>query len=309
MRKKFISFVIAVRNEAENLPFLICEIKDKISGDFELIFVDDGSSDGSGEIAIREMEKDKVRGEVIYLKSGYGKGPALKAGIEEAKGDILVMMDADMQDDPGDVDKFVDKVGDKADMVVGWRKKRNDRVITVLSSRVFNSLVSLFTGVEFHDINCGIKVFKKEIAEKVEIYRGMYRFLPVFASWKGYKVVEVEVNHRKRKYGKSKYSFWKIIDGFFDLFLVTFLIKFSFNPLRIYGGVGLGMFGVGFIMALYLSILRLLGEKIGDRPLLIFSAIFIIGGIQLISMGFLGEMIRMGGRERKPYIVEKVEKV
>jgi len=306
---KFLSIVIPVRNEAENLPYLFGEIKKALSGYlYEVIVVDDGSGDDSGGVAGIELEKKKIKGKVIYLKSGYGKGPALKAGFREARGEIIVLMDADLQDDPKDIGKFIGKIEEGFDMVVGWRRKREDRPITVLSSFVFNFFVRLFTDIDLHDINCGLKVFVKEIGEKVEIYRGMYRFLPVFAFWKGYKVTEIEVNHRKRKFGKSKYNVWKAIDGVFDLFLVTFLIRFSFNPIRIYGTIGTGMFSVGFVMAVYLTYLRILGETIGNRPLLIFAVIFLIGGIQLISMGFLGEMIRMGREKEKPFIVEKIEK-
>lgn len=307
-KDSFFSIIIPVRDEAKNLPFLFREIKEALKGEsYEVVVVDDGSSDLSGEVGLKEIEKLGVLGKVIFLKSGYGKGPALKAGIEAAGGEILVMIDADLQDNPEDIKKMIEKIEKGDDMVVGWRKKRKDKLSTVYSSRVFNFFVRLFTGTRLHDINCGLKAFKREIGEKVEIYRGMYRFLPVFALWKGYKVCEIEVNHRKRRFGKSKYSFWKVIDGIFDLFLVTFLIKFSFNPIRIYGVVGMVMFLVGFVMVFYLTILRLMGEKIGDRPLLIFGAIFLIGGIQLISMGFLGEMVRMGKEDKKPYIIEKTE--
>jgi len=306
--KGFLSIIIPVRNEAKNLPFLFDEIKKALGKfKFEVIVVDDGSSDNSGKIAKVELKKRGIYGKVVFLKSGYGKGPALKAGFEEGKGDILAMMDADLQDDPADIEKLVEKIKEGFDMVVGWRKKRKDKLKTVISSKVFNFFVRLFTGVGLGDMNCGLKVFVKEIGEKVEIYRGMYRFLPVFASWKGFRVTEVEVHHRKRRFGKSKYSFWKAIDGVFDLLLVTFLIRFSFNPIRIYGAIGMIVFLVGFIMASYLTVLRIMGETIGNRPLLVFAAIFLIGGIQFISMGFLGEMIRMGRDKKKPYIIEKIE--
>lgn len=311
-QSKKISLIIPVRDEAENLPILFLEIKkalNNLKADYEVIIIDDGSQDNSFEISKKELKKQKIKGLVIQLLSAYGKGAALELGFKKASGDIFITLDADLQDDPKEIKKFLNKIDAGYDGVVGWRKKRKDSFFNVISSKIFNFFTYLFTGVKLHDINCGLKAFKKEVISNIRVYKGLYRFLPTFVAWKKYKVTEIPVNHRKRRFGKSKYTAFKIIDGIFDLALVTFLVRFAMNPLRIYGFMGFILFGFGFIMASYLTVLRLMGQAIGRRPLLIFTAIFIIGGLQFISMGFLGELIRMNRPEESAYIIKEEKEI
>lgn len=304
---KHFSIILPVRDEKENLPTLLLKLKEVIGNEsYEIIIIDDGSCDSSSEVAKKELKKNYLTGKVIELIAPYGKGAALDAGIKESQGEIIIMMDADLQDDPKDLNSFFSKINEGFDGVVGWRKDRKDNFYSNFSSKIFNYFSSLFTGVKLHDINCGLKVFKKKALENIKIYKGLYRFIPVFVTWKQFKVTEIVVHHHQRKYGKSKYTMFKFFDGFFDLFLVTFLVRFAINPFRIYGLIGSIFFGIGFLMAFYLSTLRLMGEKIGQRPLLIFAAIFIIGGLQLISLGFLGELIRMNNKDEKTYFIKQV---
>lgn len=303
-----ISLIIPVRDEAENLPFLFNELKENLSdlkNKLEVIVVDDGSIDHSGKVAEKEIKKWQIKGKVIYLISTLGKGAALETGFKKAQGKTIITLDADLQDDPKEIKKLLKKIEEGFDGVVGYRQERLDKIYSVIYSRIFNFLVRLFTGVKLHDINCGLKAFRKEALINIQVYKGLYRFIPVFVAWKKFKVCEVKVNHRQRKFGKSKYSPLKAIDGFFDLFLVTFLVRFSLQPFRFFGLFGFSLFSMGFLMTGYLTVLRLMGQTIGRRPLLIFAAIFLIGGIQLISLGFLGELIRMNNPQKYSPIVKK----
>lgn len=305
---KQLSVLLPVRDEKENLPILLSQLREVVgqNKNYEIIIVDDGSHDGSSEVAKQELKRNHLSGKVIELIAAFGKGAALDAGIKEASGEIIIMMDADLQDDPGEINRFLEKISEGYDGVIGWRKERKDSFYSNFSSKVFNYFSSIFTGVRLHDINCGLKVFKKKALANIRIYKGLYRFIPVFVVWKQFRVTELVVHHHQRKYGKSKYTVFKFFDGFFDLFLVTFLVRFAINPFRIYGLLGSSIFGLGFLMATYLSILRLMGETIGRRPLLIFAAIFLIGGLQLVSLGFLGELIRMNNKDEKTYFVKTI---
>lgn len=293
---KSISLVIPAYNEEKNIRPLYREIKKSLKNfNYEIIFVNDGSTDDTEPIIRRISEKDK-KVKIISYNKNKGKSFALSRGFKRAKNNLIVTLDCDLQDDPKEIPELIKKMKNY-DMLVGWRKKRKDFILKKFSSKIYNKMTSLITGIKLHDMNSGLKVLKKKVIKDINLYGGFHRYLPVLAANEGYRVGEVVVNHRERKYGKAKYSFSRILTGWLDLMTIKFLFLFSDSPLHFFGTLGMIVFGIGFLINLYLLYVKyFLNELIGERPLLILGVLLIIFGAQTFFMGLLGEMVNKSNR-------------
>jgi glycosyltransferase involved in cell wall biosynthesis len=312
-----LSIVIPIYNEAENIKPLyeelkkvLEELKDKENYEYEIIFIDDGSTDGSFQI-LEEIAKEDKTVKIVKFRRNYGQTAALYAGFHYATGDIIITMDGDLQNDPKDIPRLLEKIKEGYDIVSGWRKNRKDAFITrILPSKIANWLISKITGVKLHDYGCTLKAYKKEIAKNYRLYGDMHRFLPAVAKSFGVKVAEIVVNHRPRIYGRSKYGIWRTIRVILDILLVKFLNDYMNKPLYVFGSIGLGLSSLGFLILLYLSLEKIIkGVSIGGRPLLILGVLLFLTGIQFISTGILAELIirtYYESRNDKPFKVEKL---
>jgi len=286
-----ISLVIPVFNEEKSLDELYERVVKALKGRaFELIFVNDGSTDRSGQL-IEKLKAEDKRISLVTFRQNQGKSRALMAGFRQSRGEIVVTLDADLQDQPEEIKKLLGKLEEGFDLICGWKKKREDPWLNVLFSRFFNLVIGLTTKVSLHDINCGLKAFRRETVENLNLYGDLYRFIPVLAAKEGFRVSEVEVSHASRKYGTSKYGISKFIRGFFDLFTILFLTNFKTRPLHLFGFLGGAMITLGIIICLYLTILWFSGQAIGGRPLLFLGILLIISGVQLFTSGLLAELI------------------
>lgn len=302
------SFIVPLYTESESLSRLyeeITRVMSPLQKEYEIIFVDDGSTDNSSSV-LEELRQKDQRVKLIQLRRNFGKTAALSAGFKLASGEVIFTMDADLQDNPEDLPLFLKKLEEGYDIVCGWRRKRRDNSFKKLSSHVFNWFVSLSSGLKIHDFNCGFKCYRKKVAESLKLYGDMHRYIPVLAAAKGFKVAEVEVNHRPRIFGKSKYGSGRLLSGLFDYFTVIFITRYLYRPLHFFGLGGLMVSAAGFVICLYLSILWFMGQRpIGNRPLLLLGAMLIILGIQLFSVGFIGEMIIAKSGEEKEEIISR----
>ncbi|MBN2577571.1 MAG: glycosyltransferase family 2 protein [Pirellulales bacterium] len=326
-----LSVVIPVLNEAASLEQLHRELSEVAAAqryDLEIVFVDDGSRDGSWELIRRLAERDpRVHG--LRFRRNFGKAAALSAGFARARGELVMTLDADLQDDPREIPRFLDAMRQDLDVVSGWKKIRRDPWHKVYPSRVFNALVSGLTGVELHDHNCGMKCYRREIFNEVQLYGELHRFVPVLAASRGYRVGEIEIRHRPREFGRSKYGVARFLKGFLDLLTVKFLTGFGQRPQHVLGAVGLLFFAFGALALFYLAcqwIISRMLPGVADidlhkRALTFYSIASLLMGGQLMSLGFLAELFiayhhpqvksysiceRIGGGE--PQTVENKEK-
>ena len=307
-----LSIVIPLYNEEENVHILYEKLKaslDLLKMEYEILFVDDGSTDRTLSILEEIQAKDKSV-VVLSLRRNFGQTAAFAAGFDFARGDVIVTMDGDLQNDPADIPKLLDLIKDH-DLVSGWRKKRKDPFFTRrLPSIIANWLISNVTGVKLHDYGCSLKAYRRDVIKNLKLYGEMHRFIPAIASWYGVRVAEVETVHYPRLRGKSKYGISRTIKVVLDLITVKFLQSFSTKPIQFFGPLGMVSGFLGFLISLYLSIDKLFfGRDIGGRPLLLLGALLIIVGIQLIGMGLLGEMLVRVYHEsqKKPiYVIKKV---
>ncbi len=305
-KKVEISVVIPVKDEEKTIETLSEDIKSILSNRcYEVIFIDDGSRDRTFEVLKNVQRKNKYI-KIIRFKKNFGKSDALSAGFGMARGEIIITMDGDLQDDPGEILKFIEKINEGWDVVVGWRYPRNDHMLKVIPSRIFNKLTSILTKVQIHDINCGFKAFRHEVVKDIRLYGELHRYLPVIVAMKGYSVTEIKVKHHKRVYGKSKFGTGRLIKGFIDLITVKFLMEYSKKPLHFFGSIGIVTFLSGVLINSYLVLLWFKGIKIGDRPLLMLGVLLVIIGIQFVSMGLLGEMIVSSYRSDEDYKIESI---
>lgn len=308
-----ISVVIPVFNEVESLPELVdrlLPVLDSVApGDFEILFIDDGSRDGSWD-CIRELYKkhsEHIRG--IRHRRNFGKAAALANGFRTARGDIIFTMDADLQDQPEEIPKFLKALDDGADLVSGWKQQRHDPVGKTFPSKVFNFMVRALSGLKLHDINCGFKAYRAEVAKSVKLYGEMHRFIPILADAEGYKVSEVVVEHKERSHGHSKYGTTRLIKGALDLLTAVVLTRYLRRPAHFFGGLGLAVGVVGLGILSYLSIGWFFGYKgIGTRPLFFFGILGTLLSAQLISLGLIAELIlyRTNPGEQISHIKEKL---
>ncbi|MBM3205366.1 glycosyltransferase family 2 protein [Candidatus Shapirobacteria bacterium] len=294
-----ISVIVPVFNEEKSLTELYQRIKKVLPKDGEIVFVDDGSTDNSSLKMARIAKKDK---QVSFLRLKHsGKANALMDGFKKTKGEIVITLDADLQDAPEEIPKFLKKINEGYDLVSGWKRQRKDNFAVVFFSRILNFFVSRMTPLKIHDVNCGFKAYKKDVLKNLNLYGDLYRFIPILAVNDGFRVGEVEVRHAPRKYGRSKYGLLKGFRGLFDLLTILFLTKFKTRPFHFFGPLGCFLFLAGFLISLYLTILWFQGESIGRRPLLILGILLIIIGIQIFSTGLVAELIvSIFHEKRKP---------
>jgi len=304
-----LSIVIPVYNEEKNLALLHTQLKsilETLTGRCEVIFVDDGSNDDSFSI-LEKLHRQDSNVKVIQFRKNFGKAAALSAGFAQARGRIIITMDADLQDDPREIPNFIQKLDEGYDLVSGWRSKRRDSLSKTLASRLFNRLTSTLTRVRIHDFNCGFKAYRKELVKEIDLYGELHRYIPVLAYWRGYRIGEIKVKHRPRTHGESKYGTGRLFRGLTDLLTVMFLTKYMKRPLHVFAAAGIVLLLLGFLINVYLAVLWFLGQGIGDRPLLLLGILLILIGFQTISTGLIGEII-VGSRHREGsgYVVKKI---
>ena len=295
-----LSIVVPALNERQALPGLIEEITSvcaTLDGDWELIVIDDGSSDGSielvGQIAARNPRVLGVR-----LRRTFGKSAALSTGFARSAGTFIVTLDGDGQDDPADIPRLIAELDSGHDLVSGWKRERRDPLSRRLASRVFNGITAKLSGQRLHDMNSGFKAYRAECAQSLQIYGELHRFIPVLAAQQGWRVAEVPVNHRPRRFGRSRFGSERYLRGALDLLTVTFLGRYQHRPLHLFGGVGIMVTLLGIAISIYLTVLKLSGEAIGQRPLLFLGVLLIVVGVQLLSLGLLGQMLALARTER-----------
>ncbi len=287
------SVVVPVFNEEYTLKILLAKLHKVFEKDWqetELIFVNDGSSDSSPKI-LTDLQKKYPNLELINFRMQQGKSDCLNAGFRRATGKIVVTLDADLQDEPTEIPKLLKKLDQGFDLISSWKRVRKDPKNRLILSGIFNKTVAYLTKIPLHDFNSGLKAYRHEVVKSISVYGELHRFIPVLAVQRGFKVTEVPVIHNERLYGQSKYNWTRVPKGFFDLFTVLFLNKFKRSPMYFFGAIGAVLFFTGFIFLTYLSILRLEGYTIGNRPLLTFAVLFVVSGLQFIFTGFLAELI------------------
>ncbi len=304
-----LSVVIPVYNEAQNLLPLCADVTDALlglRGPFEILFVDDGSTDGSAEL-LRELARKEETIKVIALRRNFGQTAAMMAGIDHARGDVIVVMDGDRQNDPADIPALLDKLAEGYDVVSGWRRDRQDGWLRVFLSRVANALISRVSGLRLHDYGCSLKAYRRSAIESVRLYGEMHRFIPIYASWWGAKVTEIPVNHRPRVEGRSKYGFERIVKVFLDLLVVQFLGRYETKPIYVFGGFGLVCWGISLLSAGYAVYRKLFDDtSFILTPLPLLSVMAFITGVLSILMGFLAELLvrtYYESQQRVPYAV------
>jgi dolichol-phosphate mannosyltransferase len=309
-----LSLVIPAYNEKDSLAPLYAEIaavKKRANLDLEVIFVDDGSTDGSWAI-ISELARSEARVRGLRLRRNFGKAAALSAGFRLAHGDVIITLDADLQDDPAEIPSFLKKLAEGLDVVSGWKRVRHDPWHKVWPSRVFNGMVSWLTGVRLHDHNCGMKCYRAEIFREVRLYGELHRFIPVLAAARGYRVGEIAIQHRPRRFGRSKYGMRRFVKGFLDLMTVKFLTGFGQRPQHILGSIGLVSFLLGALLMAYLAVtwvVRMVWDEtlfppLHERPLLIYSVAALLLGAQMMSIGLIAELITSyKGRDEDAYSI------
>jgi glycosyltransferase involved in cell wall biosynthesis len=298
-----LSVVVPVYNEAESLPELhreLCAALEAIGRPWEIVYVDDGSRDGSEErIAAFAAADARVRG--VSLRRNFGKSAALATGFRMVRGAFVATMDSDLQDDPHELAPMLKTLEGGHDLVTGWKRERHDPITKTAPSRLFNAVTSAVVGLPLHDFNCGLKLYRREVVDALEVYGELHRFLPALAHWKGFRVTEQAVNHRARRYGYSKFGAARFVNGFLDLLSAAFISTSALKPLHVFGRVGLTFLGLGVAIGLWFVGLWVRGEPIRVRPLMLFGAGLGLVGFQLILMGLLGEMIaQLGARTDYP---------
>jgi glycosyltransferase involved in cell wall biosynthesis len=306
-----LSIVIPVLNEEANLKPLYSELREALEAlgrGYEIVFVDDGSTDGSVQ-ALAELHQTGERVKVVEFRRNFGKTAALTAGFRLSQGQIVITMDADLQDDPAEIGVLLGKLEEGYDLVAAWRFERRDPLSKTLPSRIFNWTVASLTGVRLHDFNCGFKAYRRPVTEEVKLYGELHRFVPVLAFLKGFRIAEVKVVHRPRRAGRSKYgNIGRLGRGLLDFLTVIFLTTYLKRPLHLFGTAGIAIFLAGFVINTYLAYLRFfLDQAIGTRPLLLLGILAMLIGLQMISMGLLGEMLRnLTFRPEEEYSIRRV---
>ena len=289
-----VSVVLPVLDEVQSLGVLYHELTEVLEGlgrPYELIFVDDGSRDGSFE-KLEKLHRSDDRVRVFRLRRNFGKAAGLAVGFREARGEVVVTLDADLQDDPAEVPRLLARLEDGYDLVSGWKRERQDPRSKTLPSRLFNWVTGRLTGLRLHDFNSGFKVYRREVVDELRLYGELHRFIPALAAWRGFRVDEVPVHHRPRQFGRSKYGSARFWRGCLDLLTVLFLTRYTRRPLHLFGGLGLLAWSAGFGVNLYLTGLWVAGVRpIGSRPLLAFGVLMMLVGIQFFSVGLLSELV------------------
>jgi len=309
-----ISVVIPVHDEERSVALLYDELRsalEPVGHEWEAIFIDDGSTDGTFAALTRlHSQMDNVR--VVRLRRNFGKAAALVAGFDQARGETVVTIDGDLQDDPAEIPRLLAKLDEGFDLVSGWKTRRRDPLSRRILSRVFNAVTSRFSGVRLHDMNCGLKAYRAEVVHGLRLYGELHRFIPVLAHYRGFRIAELPVNHRPREHGSSRYGLERYLRGFLDLLTVSFIGRYRHRPLHLFGGFGLALATIGIGILVYLTVDKVLGHAIGGRPLLTLGVLLVVVGMQFFSLGLISEMItshheeRARERDRAELLVDEV---
>ena len=293
-----LSIVIPFYNEVDSLAELYARVSRSADtcvsagqiSDWELWLIDDGSTDGSAEIAERFTASDSRVGLIVFRKN-RGKAAALQAGFSRASGDVIITMDADLQDDPDEIPRFLEQLEQGYDIVSGWKKQRNDPAEKRIPSRLFNAVTAKGSGVKLHDFNCGFKAYRSEVVRSFTLYGELHRYIPVLAARSGFRITEIVVQHHKREHGTSKYGIERYLRGLFDSMTTLFLLKYFDRPMYFFGRFGLISFLIGFVLCGILTVEWFMGQTIGNRPLLLLGVMLILLGMQFFGTGYLASMI------------------
>ncbi|HXH97373.1 MAG TPA: glycosyltransferase family 2 protein [Gaiellaceae bacterium] len=292
-RGRRVSVVVPLYDEETTLAPLYDEVAAALDAsvvDWEIVYVDDGSRDGSYAELVRLHEAYRnVR--VVRLRRNFGKSAALTAGFAWTSGDVIVTIDADLQDDPAEIPNLLAKLAEGYDLVSGWKSVRHDPLRRRVVSRIYNTTTSVVSGVRLHDMNCGLKAYRAEVVENLRLYGDLHRFVPVLAHHLGYRTAEVPVKHRRRRSGRSRFGLERYLRGVLDLLTVTFIGRYRHRPLHLFGGIGTLLGGAGFAILVYLTVIKAGGAGIGSRPLLLLGILLLVVGVQFVSLGLIGEML------------------
>jgi len=288
-----LSIVIPLFNEVDSLPHLkkaIDTVLEREKIDTEILFVNDGSTDGSDKTIDRFASEDS-RVKITHFRRNRGKAAALDTAFRLAKGKYVITMDADLQDEPEEIPKFIEKLEEGYDLVSGWKKKRHDPLSKTIPSKLYNTVARIISGVKLHDFNCGFKIYRREVLDTIQIYGELHRFIPILVDAQGWRVGELEVKHNPRRWGKTKYGISRFLKGFLDMLSVTYITRFQSSPMYLFGTIGFIVLLAGSIVLAYLSVGWFMGVSISGRPLFFLGILMIIVGLQFFSLGLLGEMI------------------
>ncbi len=303
---KKLSIVVPLLDEEDSLRPLVNEINKALLNkgiQYEVLFIDDGSKDKSLKI-IKELNAQNKKFKYFSFQKNYGKSAALQIGFNNATGDAIVTMDADLQDDPAEIINLLKKLDEGYDLVSGWKKKRQDPVIKKISSRFFNFITRILTGINIHDFNCGLKAYRKDVVKNIKVYGELHRYVPVLAKWQGYSITEIVVKHHPRRYGKTKFGISRFFKGFIDLITVLFSTRYIKRPMHFFGFLGAFSFLTGLVVNGYLTYQWIIGIPLSNRPMLFLGILLIIVGVQFFSTGLLGEILVHNSMDEKEYLIK-----
>ncbi|HTP81020.1 MAG TPA: glycosyltransferase family 2 protein [Bacteroidota bacterium] len=307
----FVSVIVPLYNEEESIGELYGKIRDvlaRMKKPYEMIFIDDGSTDRSFE-ALGKLHRADRNVKVVRFRRNFGKSAALSVGFQEARGEYVVTMDADLQDDPEEIPGLVEILQDSYDLVSGWKMKRFDPITKKIPSLFFNFVTAKLTRIPIHDFNCGLKAYRNEVVKEINVYGELHRYIPALAHWAGYRVTEKPVEHHPRKYGRTKFGISRFFNGFLDLLTVLFTTRYIRRPLHLFGVWGIVSFIIGLAIDAYLSVQWVMGTtSLSNRPLFLVGFLFIIIGIQFVSIGLLGEMISRQDHDEQVYSIREILK-
>ncbi|WOD39959.1 glycosyltransferase family 2 protein [Nodosilinea sp. E11] len=308
-----ISVVVPIYNEYDSLPALVTAITDVLNGlgqTYELLGVDDGSTDGSSD-RLRDLAQQYPQLRAVILRRNYGQTAAMAAGFDYARGRVVITMDGDLQNDPADIPRLLDRLDEGYDLVSGWRKHRQDNTLTrLIPSKIANWLIGGVTGVELHDYGCSLKAYRAEVIHDLNLYGELHRFLPALAFIEGARITEMPVSHHARRFGTSKYGLGRTLRVVMDMLTVYFMKKFLTRPMHVFGSLGLLSMTVGIALGVYLTLVKILADQdIGDRPLLVLAVVLLLAGIQLFSFGLLAELLMRTYHESQQRPIYRVREV
>ena len=306
-----ISVIVPLYNEEDSLKELNSQLRSvlgRMNIRYEILYIDDGSTDRSFQV-LRDLKRNDRHIKVVRFRRNFGKSAALAVGFDKAQGNIVITMDADLQDDPAEIPSMRRRIEDGFDLISGWKKVRHDPITKTIPSKFFNTITAMMTGVKIHDMNCGLKAYRKEVIKTVKVYGELHRYIPVLAHWEGFKVGEMVVQHRARKYGKTKFGLGRFWKGFLDLLTAIFTTRFLRRPLHLFGPIGILAMVIGGGVDLWMVINRLmLGPDVyalGSRPMFFAATILVVVGVQFISLGLLGEMISKTRTSAEEYSIRE----